>query len=73
MNKYKTKEELKKELGNKYEDFLYKAGINLLDKIDIYKDWLKEEIIKNKTNEEYVKILKKCLDKIEELIGDNYE
>ena len=73
MNKYKTLEELKKELGDKYEDFLYKAGINLLDKIDIYKDWLKEEMIKNKTNKEYVKMLKKCLDKIEELVGDNYE
>lgn len=73
MNKYKTLEELKEELGDKYEEFLYKAGINLLDKIDIYKDWLKEEMIKNKTNKEYVKMLKKCLDKIEELVGDNYE
>lgn len=73
MNKYKTLKELKEELGDKYEDFLYKAGINLLDKIDIYKDWLKEEMIKNKTNKEYVKMLKKCLNKIEELVGDNYE
>ena len=34
MNKeYKTFEELKEELGDKFEEFMYKANINLLDKV----------------------------------------
>ena len=34
MNKYKTYEELKEELGDKFEEFMYKANIELLTKID---------------------------------------
>ncbi len=34
MNKYKTFEELKEELGDKFEDYMYKANIELLTKID---------------------------------------
>lgn len=34
MNKYKTFEELKKELGDKFEEYMYKANIELLTKID---------------------------------------
>lgn len=34
MNKYKTFEELKEELGDKFEEYMYKANIELLTKID---------------------------------------
>ena len=34
-DKYKTYEELKEELGNKFEEYMYKANIELLEKIDI--------------------------------------
>lgn len=34
MNKYKTFEELKEELGNKFEEYMYKSNIELLEKID---------------------------------------
>ena len=48
MNKeYKTFEELKEELGDKFEEFMYKANIELLDKVnqletnrDELKHWL---------------------------------
>lgn len=32
--KYKTFEELKEELGDKFEEYMYKANIELLTKID---------------------------------------
>lgn len=34
MDKYKTFEELKEELGNKFEEYMYKANIELLEKRD---------------------------------------
>ena len=34
MNKYKTFEELKEELGDKFDEYMYKANIELLTKID---------------------------------------
>jgi NTP pyrophosphatase (non-canonical NTP hydrolase) len=34
MNKYKTLEELKEELGDKLEDYMYNANIELLKQID---------------------------------------
>ena len=35
MNKeYKTFEELKEELGDKFEEFMYKANIELLEKVN---------------------------------------
>lgn len=34
MNNYKTFEELKEELGDKFEEYMYKANIELLKKID---------------------------------------
>ena len=60
MNKYKTFEELKEELGNKFEEYMYKANIELLNKIDkaiellekynfIYNNFFREGI-KTKTN-----------------------
>ena len=53
MNKYKTFEELKEELGDKFEEYMYKANIELLNKLDKIKEVL---------NEERVCILKKdCL------------
>ena len=34
MDKYKTFEELKEELGNKFEEYMYKSNIELLEKLD---------------------------------------
>lgn len=42
MNKYKTFEELKEELGNKFEEYMYGANIELLTKIDKAKEYLKD-------------------------------
>ena len=43
MNKYKTFEELKEELGDKFEDYMYKANIELLNKLDKIKEKIKED------------------------------
>lgn len=42
MNKYKTFEELKEELGDKFEEYMYKANIELLNKLDKIKEYIKE-------------------------------
>lgn len=44
MNKYKTFEELKEELGDKFEDYMYKANIELLNKLDKIKEWKKQTL-----------------------------
>lgn len=44
MNKYKTYEELKEELGDEFEEYMYKANIELLTKIDKAIEYI------NKTN-----------------------
>lgn len=41
MNKYKTFEELKEELGDKFEEYMYKANIELLSKIENAIDFIK--------------------------------
>lgn len=43
MNKYKTFNELKDELGDKFDDYMYNANLELLKKIDRIK-----EIVENK-------------------------
>jgi hypothetical protein len=40
---YKTFEELKEELGDKFEEYMYKANIELLNKLDKIKEYCKEE------------------------------
>lgn len=42
MNKYKTYEELKEELGDKFEEYMYKANIELLTKIDKAIEYINE-------------------------------
>ena len=42
MNKYKTYEELKEELGDKFEEYMYKANIELLTKINKAIDYIEE-------------------------------
>lgn len=44
MSKYKTFEELKEELGDKFEDYMYKANIELLNKLDKIKEWKKQTL-----------------------------
>ena len=46
MSEYKTFEELKEELGDKFEDYMYKANIELLNKLQ-----QKENIIKKIEND----------------------
>lgn len=41
--KYKTFEELKEELGDKFEDYMYKANINLLNKLHKIKEIMDED------------------------------
>lgn len=41
-NKYKTFEELKEELGDKFEEYMYKSNIELLTRIDKAREYLKE-------------------------------
>lgn len=43
MNKYKTIEELKEELGDEFEEYMYKANIALLTKIDKAVEYIKQE------------------------------
>lgn len=50
-NEYKTFEELKEELGDKFELFMYKANIELLDKVN----QLEEE--KANINKKYERLL----------------
>ena len=44
MNKYKTFEELKEEFGDKFENYMYKANIELLNKLDKIKEFCNEQI-----------------------------
>ena len=46
MSEYKTFEEIKEELGDKFEDYMYKANIELLNKLQ-----QKENIIKKIEND----------------------
>ena len=41
MNKYKSYEELKEELGDKFEEYMYKSNIELLNKIENAIDFIK--------------------------------
>ena len=48
MNNYKSHENLKKELGNKFDEYMYKSNIELLAKMDkaigfIEDNWIKYE------------------------------
>lgn len=56
MNKdYKTFEELKEELGDKFEEFMYKANIELLDKVSQLESTLNEIIDwKDKNGNRYI-------------------
>lgn len=64
MNKYKTFEELKEELGDKFEDYMYKANIELLNKL--YK--IKEKQLN--TRRLYLKDLQDLYDYILELLEE---
>lgn len=44
MNKYKTFEELKEELGDKFEDYMYKANVELLNKLDKIKEYCNHKL-----------------------------
>ena len=41
MNKYKTFEKLKEELGDRFEEFMYNSNIELLEKIDKAREYTK--------------------------------
>ena len=65
MNKeYKTFEELKEELGDKFEEFMYKANIELLDKVNQLEDKL------NKINAIVSNIDEKKIPKYQDKVRD---
>ena len=53
-DKYKTYEELKEELGDKFEEYMYKANIELLNKIDKAIEYIKEYGRDKQLEEEYL-------------------
>ena len=72
MNKYKTFEELKEELGDEFEDFLYKANIELLTKIDNAIEYIKKESwFCYKDNKEVLD--RTPVEKLLNILGDNKE
>ena len=70
-NKYKTYQELKEELGNKFEEYMYNANIELLEKIDKAIEYIKEHNIIG-TNKEYLPSwMEKCYSvELLEILGD---
>lgn len=50
MSEYKTFEELKEELGDKFEDYMYKANIELLNIIKEVREYI-EMLKKTQPNE----------------------
>lgn len=71
MSEYKTFEELKEELGDKFEDYTYKANIELLNKLQKKENIIKEVreyienycignlVYENKTHKRILEILDK--------------
>ena len=53
MSEYKTFEELKEELGDKFEDYMYKVNIELLNKLQQKENIIKEVREYIKENEDY--------------------
>lgn len=49
MNKYKSFEELKQELGDKFEEYLYKSSIELLSLKDKATNYYLKTLSKNKS------------------------
>ena len=69
MNNYKSYEDLKKELGNKFDDYMYKSNIEFLTKIDRAIEFIEDNWIKY----EYAKLYKGKDDELEISIEDIYE
>jgi len=65
MYKYKTLEELKEELDTEFDDYMYKANIELLNKIDKAIEYIEY-------NDECLYTFEPDYDYEEELV-DNYE
>lgn len=65
MNKYKTFEELKEELGDEFEDYMYKANIELLTKINKAIEYIKEN--------QYRLDLDRIKNELLEILGDDNE
>ena len=69
MNNYKSYENLKKELGNKFDDYMYKSNIEFLTKIDRAIEFIEDNWIKY----EYAKLYKGKDDELEISIEDIYD
>jgi hypothetical protein len=68
MNKYKTFEELKEELGDKFEEYMYKANIELLNKLDKIKEYINRTEINSVGKPlAYTEIGKELLELLEEI------
>ena len=72
MNNYKTFEELKEELGDKFEEYMYQANIELLTKIDRAIEILKDGLLQLDTRPREQVYSEQYLENaIEELGGKN--
>ena len=69
MNKYKTFEKLKEELGDKFEEYMYKSNIELLTKIDKVREYLKEREEDNMC----CSVCSVMSDKLLKMLGDDKE
>ena len=45
MNNYKSYEDLKKELGNKFNEYMYKSNIELLTKMDKAVEYINKRFV----------------------------
>ena len=65
---FKTFEELKEELGDKFEEYMYKTNIELLNKLDKIKEYInRTEINSVGTPLAYTEIGKELLELLEEI------
>lgn len=69
MNKYKTFEELKEELGDKFEEYMYKANIELLTKIDKVIEHIKDFEIQAKHINDEIYLDETLSNKLLEILG----
>ena len=52
MSEYKTFEELKEELGDKFEEYMYEANIELLEKIREAREYIEKH--RHKSSENFI-------------------
>ena len=69
-NDYKTYEELKEELGNNYDLFMYEINLCLLQKIDKAIEYIKEHIRIDAEYPDYMEMLLEERNELLKILGD---